>query len=258
MDRSILNTDEIKQFITNNTYQNKDVVSGDTYTEYQPVKYRWSHGATDKYIGDGLIVYMVVYFYKAKTCVCLGSGGGFVPRIMTQARMDLYQSGIFEGESSMEWGDIGTTILVDASNGVNGYTDYTDEHSFFRHFFTPNFVNDTTESAYYNYFVKEDIWIDYLHIDADHTYEGVKQDFDLYSQRMSPHGIITIHDTDSTYTDSYHLHKGGHTINGVSQFIKELESNSNWEIFNFFNYGIMRDKPSSTGLTILQRRKNNK
>ena len=28
---------------------------------------------------------------RAKTCVCLGSGGGFIPRIITQARIDLHE-----------------------------------------------------------------------------------------------------------------------------------------------------------------------
>ena len=36
--------------------------------------------------------------------------------------------------------------------------------------------------------------IDFLYIDADHTYNSVKTDFDMYSQLMSPNGIIGFHD----------------------------------------------------------------
>ena len=43
----------------------------------------------------------------------MGSGGGFIPRIMSQARIDLHDQEIFEGNKNMEWGDSGTTILVD-------------------------------------------------------------------------------------------------------------------------------------------------
>ena len=32
---------------------------------------------------------------------------------MSQKRMDLHDQKIFEGEKLMEWGDVGTTILVD-------------------------------------------------------------------------------------------------------------------------------------------------
>lgn len=36
--------------------------------------------------------------------------------------------------------------------------------------------------------------LDYLFIDGDHTYEGVKKDFDLYSQFVKPGGVIVFHD----------------------------------------------------------------
>jgi predicted O-methyltransferase YrrM len=35
---------------------------------------------------------------------------------------------------------------------------------------------------------------DFLFIDGDHTYEGVKQDFEMYSQLVSDGGIIALHD----------------------------------------------------------------
>jgi predicted O-methyltransferase YrrM len=36
--------------------------------------------------------------------------------------------------------------------------------------------------------------VDFLFIDGDHTYEGVKQDFDFYSPLVAPHGLIAFHD----------------------------------------------------------------
>lgn len=36
--------------------------------------------------------------------------------------------------------------------------------------------------------------VDLLYIDADHSYEGVKKDFTLYSQLVKPDGIIAFHD----------------------------------------------------------------
>ena len=54
---------------------------------------RWcaSHGSRDgsPSLGAGILYYGIVYASKAKTCVCLGSGGGFVPRLMRQAQRDL-------------------------------------------------------------------------------------------------------------------------------------------------------------------------
>ena len=256
---SILNRHFIKDFITHNLDTKVDV-NGKEYTEHTPIAYRWTHGSTDETMGDGLLIYSAIHYLRAKVCVCLGSGGGFIPRIMTQARIDLYDSKIFEGNRDYNWGDIGTTFLVDASNGVGGNVDWLEEDSFLRKTFYPRIINDTTENAYYNFFVKEDIKIDYLHIDAGHTYEDVKNDFELYSKILSPNGVISIHDTDESFekdlivtkdiTDQNHHDE---FANGPSKLIEELKENDKWEIFNFFNNGIFKSKPASTGLTFVQR-----
>jgi len=36
--------------------------------------------------------------------------------------------------------------------------------------------------------------VDFLFIDGDHTYDGVKQDFEMYSELVSEDGIIALHD----------------------------------------------------------------
>jgi hypothetical protein len=118
MEKNLLNSEFIKHYITTNR-------------EEEDVKYRWSHGATDLHLGDGLVVYSLIQYLRAKTCVCLGSGGGFIPRIMTQARVDLHTQKIFNGNAEREWGDIGTTILVDANNGKGGEPDWIKEGTFF-------------------------------------------------------------------------------------------------------------------------------
>jgi len=239
----ILNKTFLSKFITNN--------------DKEPVAYRWTHGATDQHLGDGLLIYSIIQFMRAKTCVCLGSGGGFIPRIMTQARVDLYDTGIFEGDRDYNWGDIGTTIVVDAANEVGGNVDWLETNSFFRSNFYPRIINDTTENAYYNFFVKEDIKIDYLHIDAGHSYEDVKRDFEQYSKLISKHGIISIHDTDINYANNYIITKDisdqnhhDEFANGPSKFIQEI--GDEWQRFDFFNEGTYPSKPSSTGLTILR------
>ena len=128
---TIFNLDFIREYLTNNQIPKKDT-KGDLFLEHVPVPYRWTHGATDLSLGDGLLVYSIINYMRAKTCVCLGSGGGFIPRIMTQARVDLYDSQIFDGDRDFNWGDIGTTYIVDANNGVGGNIDWENKDSFFR------------------------------------------------------------------------------------------------------------------------------
>ena len=64
MKNSILNYDYVMNYITTNAGEK--------------VPYRWSHGADDMHLGDGMIVYSLIYFHKFKNLVCLGSGGGYI------------------------------------------------------------------------------------------------------------------------------------------------------------------------------------
>lgn len=218
----------------------------------EPVAYRWTHGATDKHLGDGMMIYSLITMLRSKIVVCLGSGGGFIPRLMVQAHRDLEEQGIFE-EINV-WNKI-QVFLVDAANGIGGNNDWSDKDSFFRKRFHPRVILDTTENAYYNYFVKEDIKIDFLHIDADHSYEGVKKDFELYSKIVKKEGIISIHDTDKQYHKNYIVSDDTkdefyQPFDGPAKFIDDI--GPEWKTFNLFNEGVVKDKPSSTGLTLIQ------
>lgn len=253
---SIINNEFVRTHITNNKIKSKDIDGNEVLT-FSPVPFRWTHGATEKHLGDGLLIYTIIQLMRYKTVVCLGSGGGFIPRIMTQARLDLHNQGIFEGSDSYNWGDIGATYLVDAANGIGGTPDYLEEDSYFRYQFAPRFIKETTKSAYYNFFVKQDIKVDFLHIDAGHSYEDVKQDFELYSKLLSPNGMIAIHDTDEKFQKELIItedEKEDYDLfDGPPRFIKEI--GPEWKQFNFFNTGQLINKPASTGITLLQRSK---
>ena len=163
-------------------------------TNYLTVDDPWcfSHGSGNgsEDLGAGMLYYSLAYSLKARTCVCLGSGGGFVPRMMRQAQRDL------ELEESR-------TILVDGAANVDegkreiwGTPCWLAEDSPFRQNFPDiDLILSLTEAAHRDFFVVNQIQIDYLHIDADHHYEGVRQDWDLYSPLVGDQGVITLHDT---------------------------------------------------------------
>jgi hypothetical protein len=177
---------------------------------------------------------------------------------MTQARKDMWEMGVFGGNPDVSWGDIGCTYVVDANNGIGGKSDIGDEESFFRKHFHPRVILETSEKAFYDFFIRQGITIDYLHIDGDHSYEGVKKDFELYSTIMNPNGIISIHDTDSEYQSTFIVtddeKKNFHSFDGPVKFIEELRNNSEWDLVNLKNFRIFEPKASSTGLALLVRK----
>jgi hypothetical protein len=242
--------------ITNQNFIRNSITTNNGTT----VPYLWTHGATELHMGDGLIVYSIIQHMRAKNCVCIGSGGGYIPRIMTQARIDLHQQNIFEGNGDYNWGDIGVTYVVDACNGIGGPNDLENENSFYRKNFYPRFIKATSEDAYYNFFILQDIKIDFLFIDGDHSYQGVKKDFVLYSKLLTDKGIIVIHDTDFNYQNdliiSEDAKKDFYDFSGPSKFIDELEENSEWNLIKLHNFGILDTKPSSSGISIINKRKN--
>jgi len=210
-------------------------------------------------MGDGLLIYSLIQHMRSKVCVCIGSGGGFIPRIMTQARIDLHKQKIFEGNPDYNWGDIGVTYLVDACNGIGGPNDVDDENSFFRSNFHPRFIKSTSEDAYHDFFIRQDIKIDFLYIDGDHSYEGVKKDFELYSNLLTDNGIIVIHDSDSEYEKSLIItedaKKDHHRFDGPSRLIKELQENPEWNLINLFNFRKFSTTPTSSGITLINRKR---
>jgi hypothetical protein len=172
-------------------------------------------GATD--LGAGILYYALAYSHRAHTCVCLGSGGGFVPRLMRQAQRDLQLEG-------------SRTFLVDASGTVSapgreiwGSPSWGDEDSTFRTNYPEIELRlQLTEDAFHEFFVPNGITIDYLHIDADHHYEGAKLDWDLYSTLVAPDGVITLHDTVNHREPC-----------GVPRLVDEIRQDSRYELINF-------------------------
>jgi hypothetical protein len=148
--------------------------------------YAWSHGA-DKgsYVGSGLIYFAIPYALKAKTCVCIGSGGGFVPRFMYQAQVEAHV-------------EDARTILVDADRGDFGRPDYLGQCSFLRRHFPGIEIVKLDSASYAAEARVSALKIDYLHIDGDHTYEAGLADFENYTPLMNDQGLITFHDTDGS------------------------------------------------------------
>ena len=190
-----------------------------------------SHGAEHEtgQLGAGILYYGLTHALQSKTCVCLGSGGGYVPRLMRQAQRDLEIKG-------------SRTILVDGAHHIEpskkailGEPDWLLEDSFFRTNYPDIEIHlELTETAFHEYFQPNNVKIDFLHIDADHRYEGVKLDWDLFSTLLADTGIVTLHDT-INHREPF----------GVHRLIEEIRAEDHYEMINL---------PIACGTAILRKR----
>ena len=192
-----------------------------------------SHGSGDgsEDLGAGMLYYALAYSHKSKTCVCLGSGGGFVPRLMRQAQRDL----ALEGSRTLLVD--GTLQVPQSKKKIWGEPCWVPEDSFFRTNYPEiDILLQLTETAFREYFLPNNIKIDYLHIDADHHYEGAKLYWDLYHTLVADDGIITLHDTVNYRKPC-----------GVYLLMDEIREQGNFEMINF---------PIAYGTAILRKRQN--
>jgi hypothetical protein len=205
-----------------------------------------SHGAEEDTpeLGAGILYYALAYAHRARTCVCLGSGGGYVPRLMRQAQRDLHL------EDSRTFLVDGAGQVTEPDREIWGSPTWLAEDGPFRMNYPEIELRlQLTADAFHEFFEPNQVKIDYLHIDADHHYEGAKLDWDLYSTLVGPEGVITLHDTVNFRKPC-----------GVPQLVEEISRDDRYEVVNFpisFGTAIVRkhaspsaprpDLPSLTG-----------
>jgi hypothetical protein len=189
-----------------------------------PDKWASSHGSEQgsEDLAAGILYYGFAYAIKAKVCVCLGSGGGFVPRLMRQAQRDL------NIENARTFLIDGGEKVPEEKKNIWGTPAWCTEGSWHRTNYPDiEMIMDLTECAFRNFFVPNNIRIDYLHNDADHHYDGVKLDWDLYRTLVNDEGLITLHDTVN------YRHPCG-----VPRLLDEIRASGQYSVINFpIRYG---------------------
>ncbi|KAL3912062.1 MAG: hypothetical protein SGILL_007033, partial [Bacillariaceae sp.] len=171
-----------------------------------------SHGANhDTFLGGALLYYAYAYAFQAKTIVVLGSGGGFVPRVLKQAQRDLEASGrtgpfhLYLVDAHLPQAGWGSTFYADNMDTIMR-KNYNDIHYIF------NLTDDG-----YHILKDRGIKIDYLHVDADHGFHQSWKDFDNYSKLLADRAVVSIHDTCRDENRSCH-------VTGVAQTVDKVRS----------------------------------
>lgn len=191
--------------------------------------YARSHGVIFEkgYLGTSILYYALVYLLPARTAVVLGSGAGFVPRVVRQAQREIPDK-LFYKQSRC--------LLIDADKEIQGFGKPiyhgTEDHFFKREYGDIEIWKMTTDEAFLK-MQEERMRIDYLHIDADHTFAQSFADFENYLNLMSEEFIITMHDTALNH---YELAYDGcvpRTIATLRRLMRKGEKYEHLEMINF-------------------------
>jgi hypothetical protein len=171
-----------------------------------------SHGADHNvFLGGALLYYAYAYAFQTQTIVVLGSGGGFVPRILKQAQRDLEASGrpgpfnLYLVDAHLPQAGWGSTFYADNMDTIMR-KNFNDIHYIF------NLTNDA-----YNILKEKNLKIDYLHVDADHGFEQSWKDFDNFSNLLAHRAVVSFHDTCRDHNRECH-------VTGVPQTMDKLRS----------------------------------
>lgn len=172
--------------------------------------YANSHGAEGSNPGTGFLYYGLPYMLKASRCVCLGSGAGFVPKLMYKAQQELVAQGVIEKiDITLVDADIGPWGRPEYEGGISDYPEIVR-------------IKSLTDNAAHLF---EDI--DYLHVDADHSYSQIYRDLRNYGSRMRKgNWAITVHDT-------YNFSEGDHPEIGSYRAAVDWASDNQHDIVNF-------------------------
>lgn len=163
-------------------------------------------------LGYGWIHYALICNFRPKRILCIGSKYGFIPAVCALGcrdnafgKVDFVDAGFdiddFDGPD-VHWGGIGFWKKSRPKKyfGKFRIEKYIDLHVMKSEDFAKKFPNRR---------------YDYIHIDGDHSYKGVKSDFKLFWPRLNKNGFMAFHDIASPDKDG--------NVYGIRDFWEELK-----------------------------------
>ena len=169
-------------------------------------------------LGYGFLHYSYINLLKPERVLCVGSLKGFIPALCALACKDNHK---------------GTVDFVDAGFAADDENDWGGQGVWQNcnpnQYFKPFGINQhlklhvMTSAEFAQKF--EDRKFEYIYIDADHSYEGVKKDYQTFWPRLTSGGMISFHDINMKG-----LHHGQEF--GVWKLWQELENKNKFSFIN--------------------------
>ena len=138
-------------------------------------------------LGYGWIHYGLIRQQKPKSLLCVGSRYGFIPAVMAHAckdngfgKVDFVDAGFGDGDKDHWTGK----AYWKSNKGLNCFKDFKLDKNI-------KIYVETTKTFAQKH--KKTIY-DYIYIDGNHSYQGVKLDYKLFWPRLRKNGLMLFHD----------------------------------------------------------------
>ena len=220
-------------FMTNNAekmhgFVNKQFVK--KFITYFAGKDNWHNLDSSKgNMGYGFIHYSLLRVWHPKSILCIGSKYGYVPAVLALGckedvcgHVDFVDAN-YDEQSEDHWGGV-------------GYWSSPQGRDAFEKFGLKKYITTYVQTTkVFKQANPKKKW-DYIYFDGNHSYEGVKNDFELFYPSLQKGGLLLFHDI--------YLERFKNLNYGVKKFIHELEEERIFSILKI---------PGQFGLAVIQK-----
>lgn len=164
-------------------------------------------------LGYGWIHYALIRNFRPKKILCVGSEYGFIPAVCAVGCRDNKFGKVDFVDAAMDMNDV-NKVAGNHWGGV-GFWKKCNPTKYFGKFGLQNYLDlyvMTTKDFAKEYPKKK---YDYIHVDGDHSYNGVRLDFELFWPKLNKGGFMAIHDIASPDKDG--------NVYGTRDFWTELK-----------------------------------
>lgn len=184
----------------------------------------WHNFDFEKYnLGFGWIYYGLIRNLKPKKVLCIGSRWGFVPAICAMGCRD-------NGFGVVDFVDAGFSQENESQGnhwGGMGWWKVCNKDAYFGKFDIEDYIrlHVVTTEKFLEEEAGKNIRYEYIFIDGDHSYEGVKYDYENFWPRLKKGGVMLIHDINTKDL--------GGLKYGVGRLWKEIKESRVGQAFEF-------------------------
>jgi hypothetical protein len=181
-------------------------------------------------LGYGLVHYSLIRLTKPKKILCIGSRYGFIPAICALACKDNQMGQVDFVDAGF---DLDNPDDKSKHWGGTGFWKKNNPEEHFGKFALNNYIEThiMTTSDFKKKFPQRK-W-SYIHLDGDHSYQGVKKDFNSFWNSLNRGCFLAFHDIHTQSDENFEY--------GVNKFWRQLKKkHSTFEFDGKYGLGILQ------------------